>query len=212
MERAHTNARELAEKAGVGRSFVYDVLSGKSANPTTHKLAAVAEALGVSVSFLLYGEDGYSSDMAGGRASERLPHSSEVVSIPSIAVQASMGGGMLINDEPEDKPFYFQRAWVRDHLRASPTELRVIEVRGDSMIPTLCEGDIILVRITDKNPSPPGIFVLFDGFGLVVKRLEMEAEGKLRILSDNPQYGPYTRPLAEVRVIGRVVWFARELV
>ena len=38
MERAQVNARELAETAEVGRSFVYDVLSGKSLNPTTHKL------------------------------------------------------------------------------------------------------------------------------------------------------------------------------
>lgn len=209
MDRVHTNARELAERADVGRSFVYDVLSGKSLNPTTHKLSAVADALGVSLSYLLYGEESW-----GGRSNPELVTEQperEQVAIASIGVEASMGGGTIVTEEKEDEPFFFRRSWVRQKLNASPGDLRIIRVRGDSMLPTLSEGDVVLVNMMQKNPSPPGIFVLFDGFGLVVKRLEVQSEGQVRIYSDNTQYAPYTRSLSEVNIIGRVVWFAREL-
>lgn len=210
MERAHTNARELAEKADVGRSFVYDILSGKSANPTTQKLAAIAKVLGVSMAYLLYGEESW-----GKKPRDDLTFSGntreDVVSIASIAVEASAGGGTLVTDEREDKPFFFRRSWVRDKLNVSTNDLRVIDVRGDSMLPTLSGGDVVLVNLKDKSPSPPGIFVLFDGLGLVVKRLEFHNTETVHIISDNKQYAPYTRALHEINIIGRVVWFAREL-
>ena len=47
-----------------------------------------------------------------------------------------------------------------------------MHVEGDSMVPTLQDGDAVLVDMTRQFPSPPGIFVLDDGMGLVAKRLE----------------------------------------
>lgn len=58
------------------------------------------------------------------------------------------------------------------------------------------------------------IFVLHDGMGLVAKRLEHVPNSrppKICILSDNPLYSPYKRSIDEIRIIGRIRWFAREL-
>ena len=60
----------------------------------------------------------------------------------------------------------------------------------------------------------PGIFVLHDGMGLVAKRLEhvpMSDPPRLRILSDNARYTPYECLAEEVKVIGHIRWFARQL-
>ena len=207
MERAQTNARELAEHAEVGRSFVYDVLSGKSLNPTTHKLSAVADALGVSMSYLLYGEESW-----GGKrveiSSEKA--ATDLVSISSLTAEASAAGA-VVTEGREDKPFFFRRSWVKQKLNANPNDLRVLAVRGDGMLPTFAEGDTVLVNMKERTPSPPGIFAIFDGVGLALKRLELQANGAVRILCDNSQYAPYVCPLSEVNIIGRVVWFAREL-
>jgi phage repressor protein C with HTH and peptisase S24 domain len=205
MERAQINARELAEQAGVGRSFVYDILSGKSSNPTTQKLSAIAEVLDTSVNYLLSGEENI------GRLRKKDP---EIVSIPSIGVTGSMGGGTVVTEEQEGKSYYFQRRWVREKLQASPADLRLIPVSGDSMHPTLQDGDLVLVDMSRRTPAPPGIFVLFDGVGLVVKRLEILPNTDphlLRITSDNPQYACYERASNEVNIVGRVVWFARTI-
>ena len=39
-------------------------------------------------------------------------------------------------------------------------------------MPTLLDGDIVLVDLGRRTPTPPGVFVLYDGMGLVAKRLE----------------------------------------
>ena len=55
------------------------------------------------------------------------------------------------------------------------------------MLPTLCDGDTVLVDLSRGSPSPAGIFVLHDGLGLVAKRVEhvlMSEPARLRIISD----------------------------
>jgi phage repressor protein C with HTH and peptisase S24 domain len=169
-------------------------------------LAGIAEVLEISLPALL--------GVRENNTHKSRPYSEDYVKISSILVAASAGGGTAIIEEKEGEPYYFRKNWVRDRLNANPAELRMIFIEGDSMEPTLCHGDMILVDITRKNPSPPGIFVLFDGFGLVAKRIEFLSHSNppsIRILSDNPQYLPYDRAVAETNIIGRVVWFAREM-
>jgi phage repressor protein C with HTH and peptisase S24 domain len=110
--------------------------------------------------------------------------------------------------------FHFRRAWIRDRLRAAPSMLRVMAVQGDSMMPTLNEGDVILVDMNQRNPIPPGVFVLHDGMGLVAKRLEhvpMSDPPRVRIISDNPHYTPYECTADEINIVGRVRWYGREM-
>lgn len=205
IEEKDLSVTELAKKADIKPSFLYDILHGKSSNPSTTRLAKIAEALGVSVTYLAGLEE----------SKHRLkPGNDEYVTISSILVAASAGGGTMVIEEQQGEPYYFRRSWVRDRLNSKPEDLRMIFVQGDSMEPTLCSNDMILVDVTRTNPSPPGIFVLFDGLGLVTKRLEFlpnSTPPSLRIISDNPQYQPYKRTLAEAQIVGRVVWFAREI-
>ena len=35
------------------------------------------------------------------------------------------------------------------------------------MMPTLHDGDIVLVDLGRRTPTPPGVFVLYDGMGLL---------------------------------------------
>ena len=106
-----------------------------------------------------------------------------------------MGGGHLVDQEPVDgRPYHFQRSWINHDLRADPANLRIMHVEGDSMMPTLHDGDIVLVDLGRRAPTPPGIFVLHDGMGLVAKRLEHIPNSdppRERIISDNPLYKPY---------------------
>ena len=58
------------------------------------------------------------------------------------------------------------------------------------------------------------IFILFDGMGLVAKRLEYIPNNdlpKFRVISDNTFYSPYERTADEINIVGRIRWFAREL-
>lgn len=202
IARQGISALELSRRSGMRQSFIYDILNGKSINPSTVKLAQVADALGVSLSYL--------AGMNVEAHSEAVVP--EAVQIASLNVEVSAGGGAVVTEEQSGAHYYFRRSWIRDQLQVSPDKLRMLHVSGDSMAPTLHDNDVILVDVGRRVPHPPGIFVLFDGLGLVVKRLETAGGGGvIRILSDNAQYSAYERSIEEVNIIGRVVWFAREL-
>lgn len=209
------NARELAERANVGRSFVYDILNGKSTNPTSQKLAAVADVLHVSVPYLLTGDESFT--LATGDTHTASSGGAHIATIPSIAIESSKGGSTVITDDAAEKAYSFHESWLKEELGVNSKDLRVIYVRGDSMQPTLQENDMVLVNTTHKTPSPAGIFVLFDGIGLMIKRLEFASKDPsdttpmVRILSDNPQYGQYERPLSEINIVGRIIWYSRTL-
>jgi phage repressor protein C with HTH and peptisase S24 domain len=113
-----------------------------------------------------------------------------------------------------DRAYHFCRSWIKNDLKASPSQLRIMHVEGDSMAPTLLDGDTVLVDMGRTAPNPPGIFVLHDGMGLVAKRLEHipnSDPSAVRVISDNGLYSPYERTAEEINIIGRIRWFAREL-
>jgi phage repressor protein C with HTH and peptisase S24 domain len=207
MKKQEITSAELAKRADVKTSFIYDIISGKSANPSTVKLARVAEALHVHL------DDLVGSSLTGQQRISKHAGADDYVLIPRITVDTSIDGSITVSAEREGESCCFRLSWIKKHLGADPEALRVFYVSGDSMEPTLCNHDITLIDTTRKNPSPPGIFLLYDGFGLVTKRLEYTSHRapRIRIISDNVQYSISERPVEEVLVIGRVVWFGREI-
>ncbi len=127
-----------------------------------------------------------------------------------------MGGGAVVleQEDPVGRAYHFRRSWIRHNLKASPSQLRIMHVEGDSMAPTLLDGDTVLVDMARRAPNPPGIFVLDDGMGLVAKRLEHIPNSNppaVRVISDNGFYSPYERTADEIHIVGRIRWFAREI-
>lgn len=206
MKKRGISSAELAKRADVKTSFIYDIISGKSTNPSTVKLARVAESLDVGLGYLVGNTDSPVSD------TKEKKSPAAYVAIPRITVDVSATGNTFASVEHEEECYYFRKSWITDRLKVAPSDLRLLYIRGDSMEPTLYHNDIVLVDTTKKVPSPPGIFVLFDGFGLVSKRLEYIAgQNAFRVMSDNPQYSTYERSAPDTFIIGRVVWFAREI-
>lgn len=208
MKKRGMTSSELAKRADVKTSFLYDIISGKSTNPSTIKLARVAESLDISLAYLIGNDD---NPQKTERAQASAPEEG-YVTIPRITVDITSDGSRVTSQEHEAEYYYFRRSWITGHLGLSPEDLRMLYIRGDSMEPTLHHNDIVLVDTSKKIPSPAGIFVLFDGLGLSAKRVEFFGnERMIRLMSDNPQYSTYERSIDETVIIGRVVWFAREM-
>jgi len=147
--------------------------------------------------------------------------------IPEIDIRAGMGGGAepLVAFKPNGNGHHITtdaikaewlipKEYLITELRVAPRNARVIEVQGDSMEPTLRSGDRVIVNTADKQPSPPGVFALWDGFGVVVKRIEVIPNSEpptVRVVSDNAHHSTYERTVDEINIIGRIVWYARKL-
>ncbi|WP_423782481.1 helix-turn-helix domain-containing protein [Faecalibaculum rodentium] len=56
-ERAKVSQEELAKRSGVTQSIISALESGDSVNTTTGTLKALAQALGVTSSEIIYGEE-----------------------------------------------------------------------------------------------------------------------------------------------------------
>lgn len=98
--------------------------------------------------------------------------------------------------------------YVRDELRTRVEDVRIVEVLGDSMEPTLKTGDRIFIDTAHRIPSPPAVFAIWDGFSVVVKRLELVPRSdppKVILISDNKSHGSYEVSLADAQIIGRVI-------
>ena len=135
--------------------------------------------------------------------------------VAEIDVRASAGPGAIHEGLEEVKQvWFFPEGMIRHEFRARTADLRIITIDGDSMEPLLASGDRVLIDISQQIPVPPGIFVIWDGMGLVAKRIEHEPNSDppmVVIRSVNPEYKTYERSAEEVHVVGRVVWTSRRL-
>ena len=144
----------------------------------------------------------------------RRDPAADLVLIPRLALGASAGAGALDGDERIQSRVGFQPAYLRDLAGGDPANLSIIRVEGDSMVPTLANGDEILVDRGDAGDRlRDGIYVLRLEDALMVKRIALNPAGRtLTVRSDNPHYPswPDCRP-DEVAIIGRVVWASRRI-
>jgi len=139
---------------------------------------------------------------------------SELVMVPYLNAMASAGPGAVVSDERISGRLAFRHDWLRELTNGSPSGLSVITVKGDSMTPTLSDGDDILVDAQDATERlRDGIYVLRIEDMLNVKRLALNpAGGGFEIRSDNPAY-PAWRDCdpQSLAIIGRVVWAGRRI-
>ncbi|WP_103095718.1 S24 family peptidase [Novosphingobium guangzhouense] len=126
------------------------------------------------------------------------------VDVPRLAVGASAGPGMTPEAELAFDTICFSGRWLRS-MGLQPDHLSTIVVSGDSMEPTLRDGDEILVDRT-LRALRDGIHVVRSGDSLLVKRLDASRSGHVVLISDNPAYPPVTCDASEIEVIGKVVW------
>jgi hypothetical protein len=137
----------------------------------------------------------------------------DYVMIPHYRVRASAGPGSLPDEEAPAAAIAFQAGFIRDLAGNPPEHLAILQVEGDSMFPTLADGDHILIDTADRLRLRDGIYVLGVDDAVMVKRLSLNpASRRLTIRSDNDAYPswPDCDPNA-VRIIGRVIWVGRKL-
>ncbi len=141
------------------------------------------------------------------------PNHGERVVIPEIAAHSLSGNKTKSknSDVAESDDILSEWSLPRQLLAnqvGSTSTMRIIQVVGDSMIPEFNPGDRVMVNTADRKPSPPGVFVLWDGFGLIIKRCEMVPHSnpaRVILSSANANYETYEMDAKELDIQGRVV-------
>ncbi len=132
-------------------------------------------------------------------------HDFDMVEIQQIDLAYGMGG--MFTDVPiEIDVLKFPKIWVETITYSPPTMLTWAKGRGDSMTPTIHDGDVILLdrsqtRVTEQD----AIWAFTVGDVGSIKRLRIKGD-RFVILSDNPSV-PDDEELQDlVRIVGRVIF------
>ncbi len=83
--------------------------------------------------------------------------------------------------------------------------IEAINVLGDSMEPTLYDGNVVFIDKQKYSIEKGGIFVVSTPVGLFIKRLQIKTDGTLDLISDNSNYGAENVRLDDVKILGQVV-------
>lgn len=209
---------DLGIGVGVTRSAVSQWESGTT-EPSAGKLRAIAMRTGVDYDWLATGRG---SGPDGASEAEERPFNG----IIEIDVRAGLGAGGSTEgrevrhdgdyaDPVKPEAWHFPSRFMREEIRASESQVIIIETDGDSMEPTIGSGERIIVHTGMRTPSPDGIFALRDTFGnIVAKRLQVLRKGeppRVLIISDNKAHPTEEVGLDEIHIVGRVLWGLKRL-
>jgi SOS-response transcriptional repressor LexA len=120
-------------------------------------------------------------------------------------IYASAGGGALNYDETDEKIMIDEEILAHLGGEKKAKEIQALNVIGDSMEPTLNDGDIVFVDRSSTNPHRTGVYIVSTPYGLFIKRLQLQANGTVALVSDNPNYSDEIVSVSDVEVLGKVV-------
>lgn len=203
---AKGNKKHFAELTGKSSSHIYKICRGMS-RPSMAYLQDLYDEYKVDLNWLLTGEKNEGGQVTG------TPSQDDLVFAPMFDVQASAGFGSEVLSEDIDDYFAFNKSFLSRQLNVSSEQLVFVTISGDSMLPTLQDGDRVLVDMSDKDVRREGLYLLQSEEGLMAKRLT-EQQGEINVCSDNPDYDNWIIPLTEREnnpVAGKIVWCGRAI-
>lgn len=210
IETRYKSQADFVSSTGQNQGEVSALLRSKSFGEK--KARRIEEQANLPVGWLDRSDD--SSEPAPSPIPGALPvvllddDSPQLYRIPKVTLrlQAGVTGFQAEPDRRDGGTMGLPRSWV-DRKGLDPAQLLSMDVKGESMEPTIYEGDTVVVNLADKKPVDNGVFAVnYDGEA-VIKRLSRN-EGQWWLMSDNADQRKFYRRVckgAECIIIGRVV-------
>ncbi len=195
----------LAKASGVAQPTIWRLTSGNARGST--KIVEIANALGVNSEWLSTGIGPMKKD---GTTPINASPSSNTFKIDILDLEVSAGPGVINREFVEIlRSVEYSQDDARHMFDGRKAEnIRIINVRGDSMSGTIEPGDLLFVDVSIKNFDGDGIYAFLYDDTAHVKRLQ-KMKDKLLVISDNKSYSawdPIERDeMNRVFVFGKVI-------
>lgn len=206
---ARLTQEQAEKKSGVSQQMISKLETGRSKE--TAQIVDLAVAYGVNPIWLQTGRGVMA--MGGELEPAKQAKNPELIYVTKVSgphLSAGPGEEIVLWDFEEiDSSHAFQREWMqRERLR--PERCKLYDVRGESMAPTINDGDTVMINMADRDIRSGEVYALIAEDGLRIKRLHKRADGILEMRSDNQLQNRYpTEQVTDgVAIIGRVVWKA----
>ncbi len=116
----------------------------------------------------------------------------------------SSGSGDLVYEEQSEDFYSFRSDWLL--RKGSPSAMRLAQVSGDSMLPTLTDGDFVLFDTSKCAPLDGKIMVIGIDNHLYIKRVRVSPEGIFLVSDNKSVYAPWRITRETARFLGQVLW------
>lgn len=176
---------DIANHLGISRQAYANYETGKR-EPDINTLLSLAEFFNVSVDTLL------GNKKSAPRKGVKIPVLGNVAAGVPIEAITDIEDYEEITEEMAEQGEYV-----------------ALKIHGDSMLPRMLDGDVVIVKIQDTIESGETAIVLVNGGDATCKRIQKTPDG-ISLISINPAYNPifYSNKQIEqlpVRIFGKVV-------
>lgn len=214
----------LASKVGIKQPTLSALETGDSEGTTY--LASFAAALGVNALWLETGKGEIAPTAPestppffGARpviaTSEAGPGVYRIRKLDQVQLRAGITGYSIEELQQEDGNAYtIDRSWA-DRRGFFPEDLVAAVVIGDSMEPTISDGDIVVINTADRKPADGVVFAVNHHGEPVIKRARRDNGRGWLLASDNPdqeEYPPRACRGDDCLFVGRVVQVHKETI
>jgi len=91
---------------------------------------------------------------------------------------------------------------------APPSQIKIFSIKESFMEPEFRHGEHVLIDLSDKNPTPPGTFIISDGFGVMIRNCEYVPNSdpaEIRVSANSTNFQSQTLRAGDFKIIGRVI-------
>ncbi len=193
-EQQKLTLEQVGDIVGVGKSTVRKWETGEIANMRRDKIASLAKALHTTPAYLM----GWEETTAPTTTGIKIPVLGRVAAgIPVDAIEDVL--------DWEEIP----------QSMAATGEYFGLKIKGDSMLPDIKSGDVVIVRRQEQVENGEIAIVLINGDEATAKKVK-HTESGIMLIPNNPTFEPMFFSKAEiatkpVQIIGRVVELRRTL-
>ncbi len=196
-------ANAFAKEVGISEPLLRKYLNG--ATPGVDKVVSIAQKSKVSVEWLATGDGSMYKEEVNSVVSD------DFITVPIYEAKLSAGyGAFNENSNIIDKLTLPKKVLPQQFADLNHNRFGLLEVSGDSMEPTIYDGDLVLIDFHD-NKLQSGLTAFVFGDTAYVKRLAPFFNG-VEIMSDNSMYKPQQlsgKEIEQFKIIGKVVWLVR---
>lgn len=200
----------LARMVGVSQPTVSAIFHGGTQR--SKYLRSIAIALETTEAWLLGETEDPNLGATSSADSDILAEKLGLTLVPEFDEGYAMGAGSFLDVSERTGSRAFDTNWLRSISEGNLAKIFVARGDGDSMEPTLHDGDIVLIDGAQNriNKAERIWAVMYGGLRLI-KRVRSLPGDQFELMSDNPNVRSILIPKDEMHVVGRVIWIGRKV-
>ena len=113
-----------------------------------------------------------------------------------------------LHDNDHSSEWVIPASILSAHTEAGAEQVKIYKIRERIMEPEFKHGEHVLVDLSTTEPSPPGVFIVSDGFGYLIRHCEFVPSSdppEIKISARDNGFQPQILEKNEFKIIGRVI-------